>query len=211
MDFGNPAFTTVNGSPVVTVSAGKGGQALVNGDVLYFPVATTVNGVALAAGNYTISAVDTTGLTFTITGIGNASSSGTGGGAGVYGYIHRFAPYSPMQVSGEWSHGIVTNHFLSDSGYLIETQPGNGISWSDGSGTASLTTTLASAGNISLLMAAPGTGQIKLNTAGGGIVVGGSSDKLAFFGTALQAKPTGVAITAAGIHAALTTLGLISA
>ena len=32
-----------------------------------------------------------------------------------------------------------------------------------------------------------------------------------FFGTAPQAKPTGVAVTAAGIHAALVTLGLIAA
>ena len=32
-----------------------------------------------------------------------------------------------------------------------------------------------------------------------------------FYGTAPQAKPTGVAITAAGIHAALVTLGLIAA
>lgn len=38
-----------------------------------------------------------------------------------------------------------------------------------------------------------------------------SDDGLGFFGTTAQAKPTGVAVDAAGIHAALVTLGLIAA
>jgi hypothetical protein len=39
----------------------------------------------------------------------------------------------------------------------------------------------------------------------------GSGPALGFFGTAPAARPTGVAVSAAGIHAALVTLGLITA
>lgn len=39
----------------------------------------------------------------------------------------------------------------------------------------------------------------------------GGAPYLGFFGTAAVAKPTGVAVSAAGIHAALVTLGLIAA
>jgi len=39
----------------------------------------------------------------------------------------------------------------------------------------------------------------------------GSGPAIGFFGTAPAARPTGVAVTAAGIHAALVTLGLITA
>lgn len=46
---------------------------------------------------------------------------------------------------------------------------------------------------------------------GGNALRGSYGGKLGFFATAPQAKPTGVAITAAGIHAALVTLGLIAA
>jgi hypothetical protein len=38
-----------------------------------------------------------------------------------------------------------------------------------------------------------------------------SGGNLAFFGGTPAAKPTGVAVSAAGIHAALVSLGLISA
>lgn len=40
---------------------------------------------------------------------------------------------------------------------------------------------------------------------------GGSTPLMGFFGTAAVAKPSGVAVDAAGIHAALVTLGLIAA
>lgn len=40
--------------------------------------------------------------------------------------------------------------------------------------------------------------------------IGRAAGQIGFFGTAAAAKPTGVAVTAAGVHAALVTLGLIS-
>ncbi len=38
-----------------------------------------------------------------------------------------------------------------------------------------------------------------------------SAPTMGFFGTTAVAKPSGVAVTASGIHAALVTLGLIAA
>lgn len=43
-----------------------------------------------------------------------------------------------------------------------------------------------------------------------GLIVANTGSHLGFFGTSAIAKPTGVAVTAAGIHAALTSLGLIA-
>lgn len=44
----------------------------------------------------------------------------------------------------------------------------------------------------------------------GAIEVGAGASTVGFYGTAPIIKPTGVAVTAAGIHAALTSLGLIA-
>lgn len=55
-------------------------------------------------------------------------------------------------------------------------------------------------GGTNLELQFDGTTRIELDTTG-----------IGFFGTAPVAKPTGVAVTAEGIHAALVTLGLISA
>ncbi len=56
----------------------------------------------------------------------------------------------------------------------------------------------------------PGADQVGITCAGAAVLLAGSAT-LGFFGTAAVAKPTGVAVTAAGIHAALVTLGLIAA
>lgn len=59
--------------------------------------------------------------------------------------------------------------------------------------------------------------EIKLGTAAhttnitGHAKIGGAGKNVSFFGAASAAKPTGVAVSAAGIHAALVTLGLIAA
>ncbi len=42
------------------------------------------------------------------------------------------------------------------------------------------------------------------------VTIGASTDRLGFYAGAPVAKQTGVAVTAAGIHAALTSLGLIA-
>jgi hypothetical protein len=60
-------------------------------------------------------------------------------------------------------------------------------------------------------MSVPGdvTAGVDLNATGGVFVM--RADSAGFFGAAPAAKPTGVAVTAAAIHAALVTLGLIAA
>ena len=52
---------------------------------------------------------------------------------------------------------------------------------------------------------------LSVGTTTGTKIGSGSTQKLGFFGTTPAARPTGVAVDAAGIHAALVTLGLITA
>lgn len=55
------------------------------------------------------------------------------------------------------------------------------------------------------------SGELVSQPGGGGIVLDINTDAIGFYGTAAIAKQTGVAVSAAGIHAALVNLGLISA
>ncbi len=50
-----------------------------------------------------------------------------------------------------------------------------------------------------------------LKVSSAGVQLGATGEDLGFYGTAPIAKPTGVAVSAAGVHAALVTLGLIAA
>ena len=52
---------------------------------------------------------------------------------------------------------------------------------------------------------------LKLQPQGGSLIVGASNTTIGFFGATAISKPTGVAVTAAGIHAELVNLGLIAA
>lgn len=56
-----------------------------------------------------------------------------------------------------------------------------------------------------------GTGKLWIVAASSGKRITIDSTGIGFFGAAPAAKPTGVAVTAAGVHAALVTLGLIAA
>lgn len=78
--------------------------------------------------------------------------------------------------------GIKNDGSIDTSGYILMSAP-NGIAIQD----------------------TGGTNNILLATYSGGAA------KLGFFGTAAAFRPAGVAVTAAGIHAALVTLGLITA
>lgn len=85
-------------------------------------------------------------------------------------------------------------------------------------------TSAGAAGAVAIGRDSGGTGastttanEIKVGTANhttniiGNASIGGSGKTLGFFGATPAAKPTGVAVSAAGIHAALVTLGLIAA
>jgi hypothetical protein len=154
-------FTTSAGSATVVVHP-TGGAAIgqSNGDIFTLAVGVVVNGVTLAAGNYGMSNVNDD--FFNIIGVGAATASGTGGGSGLYGYYPKQTPFAPAQWWGEWKHGITTTNAKFDSGGIIETQPGNGILWSDGAGTASVNSTASSRGNIDVVITPAGTGRIKL-------------------------------------------------
>ena len=68
---------------------------------------------------------------------------------------------------------------------------------------------LTSASLSSLTTSINGTNTLKLS--GNGITIGTGTSTLGFFGQSPTIpKPTGVATTAAGIHAALVSLGLIA-
>lgn len=71
-----------------------------------------------------------------------------------------------------------------------------------------------SAAAQNLFVDSKGTGQVQLNTqngATGGTKIEAAAGKVGFYGTTPIAKQTGVAVTAAGIHAALVALGIIAA
>lgn len=69
------------------------------------------------------------------------------------------------------------------------------------------------AANVDLTIGTPaGTGDLLLQANGGTLVaLDGGLDGLGFYGTGPVAQQTGVAVSAAGIHAALVNLGLITA
>ncbi|MCI0557858.1 MAG: hypothetical protein MN733_05135 [Nitrososphaera sp.] len=65
--------------------------------------------------------------------------------------------------------------------------------------------------DVGLRVAVKGTGTLSLESGSGNLQVKISNTGIGFYDGAVVAKPTGVAVTAAGIHAALVTLGLIAA
>ncbi len=65
--------------------------------------------------------------------------------------------------------------------------------------------------DVSLQITPKGGGEVQITGGDFTARIRASSAGLGFFGSAPQVKPTGVAITAAGVHAALVTLGLIAA
>jgi hypothetical protein len=155
----NP-FNTTSGTNVVTVHPVLGAAVRQsNGDIFTLPAAVTVNGVTLAAGDYAMSAVDPN--FFSIVGTGLANATGAGGGTGLYGYFPKDAPYAPAQWWGQWRHGIITKNAKFASGGIIETQPGNGVLWGDGTGTASINSAEVSPGNIDVILTAAGTGAVR--------------------------------------------------
>jgi endosialidase-like protein len=166
--------------------------------------AFSFDGVTVAAGTYTVSNV--TSSTVDITGSGTGSTGTTGGGAGQYVYLENKVPRSPEVLKGEFAHGIQTaSNFLSDTGYLIETQPGNGLSWYDGTGRASIQTTDLSAGNVSLALLSAGTGSLSLNGLGitsAGTITAPSVTSLTDAGT--------LAVTGLSSVSSLTASGLIT-
>lgn len=163
----NP-FLTATGTSVVTVSMQTTGDlsAQVNGGTVYIPTSYTISGVTFGAGTYTMSNVNLGTGKFTITGSGAAAGNVSGGGTNAIVSFLNQAPYSAHQVWGEWTTGGLVAHstFRSDNGLFIRSIPGAGVGWYDGTGTAVITGTELSAGNIEITLTPAGTGTV--NAAG---------------------------------------------
>src|SRR6185437_2522714 len=150
-------FATSIGTSTVTVSMVGGNtwlQAAGNGTNVHFYSAYSLNGVTWGPGDYPITcpAGNCTGQSqFTISGTGSEGSTGSGGSAGQVVSFATLVPYGVMDIWGEFKHGITTSTTTKfDDGLIISTQPGNGIGWNDGAGTASVTGTEISAGHVSV-------------------------------------------------------------
>ena len=100
----NP-YTTTSGSNVVTVTDSAHG--CVTGDFVHITPSVTLNDVVIAAGQYQISVL--TANTYTIDGVGSASSSGSGGGTVYFTYEINVGPEFQIPLigwgSGPWSGG----------------------------------------------------------------------------------------------------------
>jgi hypothetical protein len=100
----NP-YTTTSGSNVVTVTDAAHG--CVTGDFVHITPSVTLNDVVIAAGQYQVSVL--TANTYTIEGVGNASSSGSGGGTVYFTYEINVGPEFQIPLvgwgSGPWSGG----------------------------------------------------------------------------------------------------------
>ena len=160
LDLANNPFTTSNGTSQITVTAPLKDyiDALANGDTVYIPQVYSFNGVTFGGGNYTIA--NKSGATFQITGTGTATRNGSGGGANQAVFPNPLVPFAWTQLWGSWKHGLVTTNFRVESGNLVETQPGNGFAWNDGTGTASVNAVATSPGNIDITLTPAGTGRV---------------------------------------------------
>jgi hypothetical protein len=183
----NNPFSVTSGSNIVTAQMWAGemiGQA--NGDQVWIPNTYTVNGVTFGNATYTMSAVDTVNGRFSFPGTGNATANGSGGGLGVVVNFLDFAPYAPFQTWGLFQHGLITTpgtKFLSNA--IIETQVGNAIQWSDGTGTGTITTN-GGVGNFDITVTPPGVGRVMIS--GNNLIVWGISSTVGIYAGAGQAR-----------------------
>jgi hypothetical protein len=157
-------FTTSIGTATVSVHAWVYGmQTMVNGDTIYIPKSYTISGVTFGNASYTVANVNLSAGTFDITGTGSAAASISGGGTGQYILFEKHTPQSPFQIWGGFEHGIRTKFAKFNSGYLIDTQPGAGIRWDNGTATATITAT-GTGSNVDLILTTSGTGRLNFGT-----------------------------------------------
>lgn len=164
---GNGPIATTIGTSLITitdVAQDLRGQA--NGNTVYLPVQQTISGVTFGGlgTSYTIAnlSVGASNGTYTITGTGTAAATTTGqGGNSVTVMYDTNKPYAPIQFWGDYAHGLIANttsHFAD--GLIVSAQPGEGVGWTDGTGTASVTGTEVTPGNIAIDLKPAGTARI---------------------------------------------------
>lgn len=112
------------------------------------------------------------------------------------------------QIRFQSRAGANTNFYVLDPG----ATPVNGVSVTGATtGNPPVVSAAGSDTNISLSLQPKGTGSILVKTSGGTTRINTDNTGIGFFGATPVAKPTGVPVTAADIHAALVSLGLIAA
>lgn len=164
--------------------------------VAAFPSAVTFKSTVSAEGNCTI---------------GNSTSLDThviNGGVIMNGAVTNT---QPLQIKGtsDATGRIVAAINSNSAGAAAYLQFTDGSTYNFGVGTDA-------SGNLTLgtgkFIGSPGNVSFQIDQADGGVwCQPNAAAKLAFYGTAPIAKQTGVAVTAAAIHAALVALGLIAA
>lgn len=148
------------------------------------------------SGGFAINAVRQKGTSLTVA----SSNGGYVVGQLLYGSIGEI-----IQVDNVDGSGVITAaSFVPGYEPYAATPLSNPVSASGGSH--------ASAGEFGATFNYTWTAQstLKLQSSGGALVLGSSGATLAFYGGTPVAKPTGVAVTASGVHAALVSLNLIA-
>lgn len=127
---------------------------------------------------------------------------GAGTGTLAIGYTHglNVANQGNAKTNTSWGIYVEDQSGSTSENYALVTNAGKVIF--NAGGNAASDFTIKSDTYDALFVDASENGLALMNHASG---------KMSFFGAALTAKPTGVAVSAAGIHAALVTLGLIGA
>lgn len=185
---GSFGTTTVSGVGGVMVSSSGDDITIVSttGDVL---VQAPASVISLTAGQALVSCDATTG---------NANLTGT---------TATLVSFGDMTITvGDELYVPVTGTATIEGATTVNVVSTAGQVQVQGNTGASLTATTGNA--IVNAVDIAGGGFVYLL---GAIRAGGGTDKIGFFGTAPIVKPTGVAVDAAGIHAALVALGLIAA
>ena len=186
-EFNAGSFSTSVGTSTITVHTKVGTQVVqANGNQIWLGgPPQTLAGVTFGGAVYTMSNVNDAAGTFTITGTGTASSSTTGGAITWFAFSN-LVPYAPFQLSGSFKHGLISSTTSRvESGLIVETQPGNGVGWNDGTGIASVNSSSISAGNLNVDLWPVGTGSVQAH------------GNLGVSGTVTNPNPGQTALTAA--------------
>lgn len=225
----NPTFTTltVTGAATFASTVTVSGQLIIPLGSAGAPSLTTAGG--LTSGLFFESA---TNLTWASSGVAKARFGSSGlitdvGGFAVGASVPNPDVYWTRHSAANWRQGDaaandadgVAQTLRSPSGGAVSAgttgRAGGAYTITAGDGSAAKAASAANGGvggTLTLYGGAGGAGDgAGVAGAYGGVLVERTGGKLGFYGTAPVALQTGVAVSAAGVHAALVALGLITA
>lgn len=131
----NPIHT-VAGSSTVSVDTYSIFGSLVSAHgsptSVYWPSTTSLFGVTCAAGAHPLTSIAANSLQMSCS--GSASTTGQGGGGGLWAAYDKDVPWAPMQLWGEYSRGINTTQAVFDDGHVLTVSDGQQVAFhKDGS------------------------------------------------------------------------------